>query len=119
MTKTAAKSKVTAEELHPNRPTPQQIADWKEKHGKLYKFSVNDKKGNPLFVILRQPKMTDMEGASRVATKNSPLSSVAYIVRNCALYIDDEINKNDDYLMSICAKAENMINIQEATMEEL
>lgn len=112
-----AKKEVKVSELEAGRPTKDQIAEWKKKHGNLFKVSVQDGE-NTLFAILRQPKMIDMEGASR-ETKKSPLSSVKYIVRNCSLYMDDAINKNDDLFMAICSKAEDIIEIKEASLEKL
>lgn len=106
-------SKAALKTIEAERPTKEQIAAWKKQHGNLYKISVEG-----YFAILRQPKLVDMEGASREA-KKSPLSSVKYIVRNCALYIDDAINKDDSLFMSICTKAEEVVDIKESELEKL
>lgn len=91
----------------------EQIQEWKEKHGKVYKISVDGKS-----CYLKRPSRKTL-GYASVAGKDDPLKFNEVILRDCWLGGDEEIRKDDVLFLSVSAKLADIIETKEAELEEL
>jgi hypothetical protein len=97
--------------------TAEQINDWKNQHKKIFEFSVeNDSK----FLIIRKPSMNDLERAQASDKKNAKAFNFhRSIISNCKLFCDEGVIDNDENLLAICTKLDEIIEIAEASVKEL
>lgn len=93
--------------------TKEQIADLKQKHGEIFKITIDDKS-----CLLRRPNRKEL-GYASVAGKDNPLRFNESILNACWLAGDEEIRTNDTLFLSASAKMADIIEIKEAELEKL
>ena len=93
--------------------TPEQIAQWKSKHGDVFKISVDGRNA-----YLKKPDRNTLSMASAVGTKD-PMQFNEIILKNCWLEGDVEIQTNDELFLAASSILEQLIVIKEATLEKL
>lgn len=91
----------------------EQIAAFKQKHGEIFKISVDGKS-----CLLRKPSRKELSYAS-VAGKDNPLRFNETILNACWLAGDEEIKTDDTLFLSASAKIADIIEIKEAELEKL
>ena len=91
----------------------EQIAAFKQKHGEMFKISVDGKS-----CLLRKPNRKELSYAS-VAGKDNPLRFNETILNACWLAGDEEIKTDDTLFLSASAKIADIIEIKEAELEKL
>lgn len=93
--------------------TKEQIADFKAKHGEIFKIKVDGKN-----CLLRKPNRKEL-GYASVAGKENPLKFNEVILNSCWLAGDEEIRTNDTLFLSASAKIAEIIEVKEAELEKL
>lgn len=93
--------------------TKEQIADFKAKHGEIFKIKVDGKS-----CLLRKPNRKEL-GYASVAGKENPLKFNEVILNSCWLAGDEEIRTNDTLFLSASAKIAEIIEVKEAELEKL
>ena len=93
--------------------TKEQIADFKAKHGEIFKIKVDGKS-----CLLRKPNRKEL-GYASVAGKENPLKFNEVILNSCWLAGDEEIRTNDTLFLSASAKIAEIIEVMEAELEKL
>lgn len=97
------------------RPTPAKIEEWKKEHGNVFQFTVEGK-----IVIMREPKMVDLERASASdPKKKKPFNFFRSITANCKLYEDEGFFDDDKREMALHAQMDEIIEIKEAEVKKL
>jgi hypothetical protein len=95
------------------KPTKEQIAEWKAKHGEIYKVTVEDK-----CAILKAPDRKTLSAATSVGAKD-PIKFNETILNNCWLAGDEEIRKVDSYFLGAGSQLQEIIEVKEASLEKL
>lgn len=93
--------------------TKEQIQEWKQKHGKVFKISCDGK------VCYLKPPSRKTLGYASVAGKDDPLKFNEVILRDCWLAGDEEIRKDDVLFLSVGKQLADIIQVKEAELEEL
>ena len=93
--------------------TPEQIAEWKEKHGEIFAIKVD---GHVCY--LHKPSRKTISYAS-VAGKTDPLKFNETILRQCWLGGSEAIRTDDDKFMSAGGVLDQLIEVKEAELEKL
>jgi len=93
--------------------TAEQIAQWKEKHGDIYKVTVKDK-----VCYLKRPTRKAI-GYASVAGKDNPLKFNEVILKDCWLGGDEEIQTDDTLFLAASSKLAELIEVEEAELEKL
>lgn len=93
--------------------TKEQIQEWKQKHGKVFKISCDGKD-----CYLKTPSRKTL-GYASAAGKDDPLKFNEVILRDCWLGGDEEIRKDDVLFLSVGSQLPNIIQTKEAELEEL
>ena len=93
--------------------TPEQISEWKKKHGSIFELTVEDKS-----CILRKPAIKDLSAASAVGQKD-PFAYNRVILKNCWLTGDEEIKTNEDYFLAAGGKLSEIIEVKESEIKKL
>lgn len=93
--------------------TPEQVQDWKAKHGDVFRIKVLDS-----VCYLRKPSRKAL-GYASVAGKDNPLRFNEVILNDCWLGGDEEIKTNDTLFLSVSAKIAELIQVEEAELEKL
>ena len=96
-----------------NKVTPEQIEQWKAKHGEVFKIKVCDKE-----CILKRPSRKAL-GYASVAGKDNPLKFNEVILNDCWLGGDEEIKTDDKLFLSVGSKLPELIQVEEAELEKL
>jgi hypothetical protein len=96
-----------------NEITPEQIAEWKAKHGDVWKITVEDK-----VAFLRSPDRKTLGYASSVGASD-PMKFNEILLKNCWLAGDMEIQTNDALFLSASSKLAQLIEIKETEMVKL
>ncbi|MDR2147722.1 MAG: hypothetical protein LBE91_14810 [Tannerella sp.] len=92
--------------------TAGQIADWKRKHGDIFKAEVGDS-----VCYLKKP---DRKTMSYVATLgNNPVRANEALLQNCWLGGDESIKTDDDKFFGVSAKLNEIVEIREAEISKL
>jgi len=91
----------------------EQIQEWKEKHGDVYKLSVEDKT-----CYLKKPNRKTLSYASTAGAKD-PFKFNEVILAQCWLGGDEEIKTDDMLFLSASSKIGDLIEIKEAELEKL
>jgi hypothetical protein len=98
-----------------NFPSASEIAEWKLEHGKVFQF---DAEGAPV-VIMRKPKIKDIERASMSAKKeNKPMLFNKSILSNCTLWRAEE-QLTDEQEQAVYSKLDEIILTVEVEVKEL
>ena len=93
--------------------TAEQIARWKEQHGKVYKITVDGK-----VCYLKRPSRKVLSYAT-AAGKDDPLKFNEAVLRECWLGGDEVIKTDDALFMGVGARLADIIEIKQAELEEL
>lgn len=93
--------------------TKAQIAEWKEKHGDIYKLAVEDK-----VCYLKEPDRKTLSYATTVGQKD-PMKFNEIMLNACWLGGDEIIKTKDSYFLSASTKLAELIQVKEATLEKL
>jgi len=93
--------------------TPEQINEWKAKHGDVFEIAVEDKRG-----YIRKPDRKVL-GAAMSFAQSNPLKMGEIILTNCWLGGDECIRTDDDYFFGVNAQLEQIITIKEAEIKKL
>jgi hypothetical protein len=93
--------------------TDEQIKEWKDKHGNIFKINVDGK-----VCYLRKPSRKALGYASAVG-KDNPLKFNEVILNDCWLGGDETIKTDDDLFLSVSGKIAELIEIKEAELEKL
>lgn len=96
-----------------NKPTQEQINEWKKKYGEISVLRVEDK-----VAYLKTPNRKTLSYATSVASKD-PLKFNEILLDNCWIDGDEEIKTNDALFLSASSKLADLIEIKEATLEKL
>jgi len=95
------------------KATKEQIAEWKEKHKKVFCIKVDDKA-----CYLKKPSRKAL-GYASMAGKDNPLKFNEVMLNDCWLGGDEEIKTNDDLFLSVSPKLTELIEVKEAELEKL
>ncbi len=98
------KKKLTIEE---------QIAVWKEKHGKVYAYEVDGKT-----CYLKKPSRKALSAAAVVGQRD-PLKYNEVLIANCWLGGDEEIKTEDCYFLGLSGKIAQLVEVKEGEIKEL
>ena len=93
--------------------TPEQIKEWKKKHGDVFRIVVEDKA-----CYLRKPDRKVLSFAA-AAGKSDPMKVGEAILKNCWLDGDMEIQNEDSYFLGASGKLDQMVEVKEAELEKL
>lgn len=93
--------------------TKEQIQEWKNKHGDVFRIVVEDKA-----CYLRKPDRKVLSYAA-AAGKTDPMKVNETILKNCWLDGDMEIQKDDAYFLGASGKLDRMVEVKEAELEKL
>jgi hypothetical protein len=96
-----------------SQATPEQIANWKKKHGDIYAFETEGK-----VCYLRTPERKFLSAAA-VVGKTDPLKYNEVLLNNCWLGGDEAIKTNDKYFLGISGKLSELIEIAEGELKKL
>ncbi len=91
----------------------QQIAEWKAKHGRVFRIQVED-----YACYLKTPSRKTL-GYAAVAGKENPLKFNEVVLRDCWLAGDEDIRADDSLFLSVAPKLSDIIEVKEAELEEL
>ena len=92
--------------------TDEQISEWKNKHGDVFKVEVGDS-----VCFLKKP---DRKTMSYVATLgNNPIRANEAMLQNCWLGGDETIKTDDEKFFGVSAKLSEIIQVKEAEITKL
>lgn len=95
------------------KPTQEEITALKEKHGDIFKLTVEDKS-----CIMRSPSRKELSYASKAAEKD-PLAFNDVILKSCFVAGDTEIRDNDAYFLGASQKLGELVQVKKAELEKL
>lgn len=93
--------------------TPDQIAEWKEKHGKVFKYEVDGRIG----YLRSVDRNTYSLAASKVAT--SPAKFNEIVIENIWLGGDEDLKKKDCYYFGLIDFVEELMAKKKGSLGEL
>ncbi len=93
--------------------TEEQIQNWKQKHGEIFKIDVEDKT-----CYLKRPSRKALSFASQVGAKD-PLKFNEIILKDCWIDGDEEIQVDDTLFLSASSKLAELIEVKEASLVKL
>ena len=93
--------------------TPEQIEEWKKKHGSIFELTVEDRS-----CILRKPTIKELSAAAAVGAKD-PFKYNRVILNSCWLAGDEEIKTNDDYFLAAGGQLLEIIEVKESEIKKL
>ena len=96
-----------------SKVTTQQITEWKQKHGEIFKITVDGKEA-----YLRKPDRKILSYVTSMAS-NEPLKFNEILLNNCWLGGDTEIKTDDTLFLSASAKLGQLIEIKSAELVKL
>lgn len=96
-----------------SKVTTQQIAEWKKKHGDIFKITVDGKEA-----YLHKPDRKTLGYATSLAS-NEPLKFNEVLLNNCWLGGDTEIKTDDTLFLSASSKLAELIEIKNAELVKL
>lgn len=91
----------------------EQIAEWKKKHGGVYRIDVDGRS-----CYLRKPNRKEL-GYAAMAGKTDPLKYNELILKNCWLGGDEDIRDDDDLFLSVGAVLAEIIEVKAAEIKKL
>lgn len=93
--------------------TPEQIAEWKKKHGKVYAIIVDGH-----ICYLRKPTRNELSYSATVSQNNS-LKGNEVLMKSMWLGGSEEIQTNDELFFGASAKLADIITVKEAELVNL
>ncbi|MBN1250687.1 MAG: hypothetical protein JXA16_01030 [Bacteroidales bacterium] len=94
--------------------TKEQIAEWKRKHGDVFKYTTEDGK----ICYLKRPDRKILAYAKSVAGSD-PMKFNELLLENCFIEGDDAIKIKDKYFIGISSKLEELIEVTVGELEKL
>jgi hypothetical protein len=97
-----------------NNPTPEQIADWTEEHGKLKTVEVDG-----LEIMFKQPSRELVKQATdaMIRAKGSVSKYNDIILRNCQLNFIQETKDDNEIYFALCQVVDNIVSSKVATLK--
>lgn len=92
--------------------TEKQIADWKKKHGEVYKVTVDGKS-----CYLHKPDRKTLAYVSTV--KDNPIRMSELMLNNCWIDGDEEIKTDDALFLGVVQQMGALISIKQAELVKL
>lgn len=89
--------------------TPEQLADWKAKHGEFFGIVIEDK-----VCYLKKPDRKTLSFASQVGS--DPMKFNEVILKNCWLGGDPEILTDDTLFLAASSKLDQVIEFKKAEL---
>jgi hypothetical protein len=102
--------KITATEV-----TAEVIASWKERHGKITKYTTTDGK----VVYFRSPSRAEVAASSTVREEKDGISANEVLAKACALGGDVEILTQTKYLFGLGKHLSSIVEQVQGETEEL
>jgi hypothetical protein len=93
--------------------TPEQVAEWKKKHGKLWAIIVDGH-----ICYLRKPDRKIL-GYASVAGKDNPLKFNEVILNSCFVGGSEAVKNEDDLFLGASSKLVELIQVKEAELVNL
>lgn len=93
--------------------TDEQIAEWKKKHGDVFKIEVDGK-----VAFVKSPDRKTLSYAGSVGTKD-PIKFNEIVLNNCWLGGDEEIKTDDSLFLGVGQVLGEIIKVKEATIAKL
>lgn len=93
--------------------TPEQIAEWKKKHGSIFEIEVEGRRA-----YLHSPSRNTMSYAA-TTSKNDPMKFNEVILKGCWLEGDLEIQTDDRLFMGVSQQIDQILEVAEATIKKL
>jgi hypothetical protein len=94
-----------------------QIAEWKQKFGKVFQIDV-DVKGESKTGFYKKPDRKIL-GAAMKFGQNDPMKFNETLAQNCWLGGDSAMQTNDDYFLAAATKFGELVQVGEASIKEL
>jgi hypothetical protein len=91
------------------------ISKWKEQHGKVVKYTTDDKKHTAFF---KKPDVSAIE-ASTVIASTKPVQSNKVLAKACFLGGDVEVYEQTEYLLGLGKQLQKLVDVVEGELEEL
>ncbi|MDR1370937.1 MAG: hypothetical protein LBJ72_12570 [Dysgonamonadaceae bacterium] len=95
------------------KATQEQIADWKAKHGDVFRIQVEDKS-----CYLKKPSRKAL-GYASMAGKENPLKFNEVLLNDCWLAGDEDVKTDDTLFLSVSSKLTELIQVKDAELEKL
>lgn len=92
-----------------NTVTPEQIQEWKDKHGGVYELPIENK-----IIYLRAPKMVDFKAGMTQLVKNGEIDYAETMLRLLTIGGDVEIINDDEYFSELKRKVQELIEYEPA-----
>jgi hypothetical protein len=92
-----------------NTATPEQLAEWKAKHGEFFGIQIEDK-----VCYLKKPDRKSLSFASQVGS--DPMKFNEVILKNCWLGGDEDILINDSLFLAASSKLDQVIEFKKAEL---
>lgn len=102
--------------------TEADVKEWKQKYGDVHLIEVPDEKEPEKIhtAIVRKPRMKDLQHAMAVAKKaGEDISMLITLFRDCVVYQDDAIAKDEGLFLSVATKMGDIVHIAEASIKKL
>jgi len=104
-------------ELKTGQATEAQIAEWKEKYGEVYEFTVANS-----VCYVKKPGRKELSAATAVASQGKNIDPIRFsetLLNTCFLGGDASIKDDDDMFLSILPVLEVLTQRAEATVKKL
>lgn len=98
--------------------TPEQIQQWKQKHGDVYRISVAGDSGETHTGYFRKPSRKTV-GYAAMAGKDNPVRFTEALMQDCWLGGDESLRTDDSLFLSAGAKLAELVQVKEAELEKL
>ncbi len=93
--------------------TPEQIAMWKNLHGKVWEVRSKDS-----VCYLKRPHRNVVSAASSLGAKD-PIKFAEMMIANCWLGGDERIKTDDAKFFGLSKKLDMLLQVEEASVKEL
>jgi hypothetical protein len=94
------------------KPTPEQIADLKAKHGDLFLITVEDKAA-----IFKRPTRKALSYAAKAGEKD-PLAFNEVIMRDTFIEGDKELMEDDGYFLGAANQIAEIVSVKTSSLEK-
>ena len=98
--------------------TQAQLNQWKYKHKRVVKLSIEDDDGTRLYAYFKKPTIA-IRSAVLQASKNDEFKALEVLFKNCYLGGNDAIEQDDDLRLNITTSFSDYIQPKPVTIEVL
>lgn len=100
--------------------TAEVIEAWKQKHGEVYKITVDKGMDSEKVGYVRKPTRQELSYAMMASKGGQDLIAMQEVlVRHCMLGGDPAIQTDDEYFLAVAEKVSELIKKREAELEKL